>query len=290
MTLSGFGIFSMHFRTSDRREACDVASELEELGYRALWVPGSVGGDVLEVAEAFLGSTSSLVVATGVLNVWMHDPGEVAAVHARLNTAHGRRFLLGLGISHAPLVERKGRHYERPLETMMRYLDELDRGDPPVPADERVLGALGPKMLDLARARSAGAHPYLVTPDHTALARGALGDDRLLAPNQMIVLSSAPSAARAIARQYLAIYLGLPNYTNNLRRLGFGDEDLAPPGSDRLVDALVVWGKIDEIVSRSKAHIDAGADHVVLQVLTEDSRSFPRYEWRELADGLALVD
>jgi probable F420-dependent oxidoreductase len=172
----------------------------------------------------------------------------------------------------------------------MRYLDELDRGDPPVPADERVLGALGPKMLDLARARSAGAHPYLVTPDHTALARGALGDDRLLAPNQMIVLSSAPSAARAIARQYLAIYLGLPNYTNNLRRLGFGDEDLAPPGSDRLVDALVVWGKIDEIVSRSKAHIDAGADHVVLQVLTEDSRSFPRNEWRELADGLALVD
>jgi probable F420-dependent oxidoreductase len=286
MQLSGVGILSVALRFGDPGEIHDAAAELEELGYSALWIAGGGGGDVLEAASRLLGATSHVAVGTCVLNIWMHDPDEVAAAHARLTSGGSHRFLLGLGISHAPMVEQAGLEYRRPLDTMRAYLDRLDGAVPAVPARERLLGALGPRMLELASTRTGGAVPYLVTPEHTAGARAALGNDQLLAPEQMVILDSDPVRARELARRTLAIYLQLPNYTNNLRRLGFGDDDLAPPGSDRLVDALVAWGDVDAIAGRVREHHDAGADHVCVQVLVDDFAIFPLRAWRELAAGL----
>jgi probable F420-dependent oxidoreductase len=215
--------------------------------------------------------------------VWMHEPAETAARHAGIVAAHPGRFLLGLGVSHRPLVDANnpGR-YRRPLDTMRRYLDDLDAASPPVPVSERVLAALGPRMLDLARDRSWGAHPYFVTPEHTQTARAALGAGRLLAPEQAAVFNADPSAARAIARAHMAIYLQLPNYVHNLRRLGFGEDDVADGGSDRLVDAIVVGGDESAITRRLAEHWDAGADHVCVQVLTAEPSAVPRAEWRRL--------
>jgi probable F420-dependent oxidoreductase len=234
-----------------------------------------------------LRGTRTLIVASGILNVWQHDPELVAAERAQLADASDGRFLLGLGISHAPIVDRDepGR-YRRPLATMRAYLESLDAAAPPVPPESRVLAALGPKMLELARERSAGAHPYLVTPEHTHRAREALGPERLLAPEQAVVLETDPDRARTLARGHLAIYLQLPNYTNNLRRLGFGDPDFAGGGSDRLVDALVAWGDEDAIVARVREHRDAGADHVCIQAVAGGGDGLPRDEWRRLAPAL----
>jgi probable F420-dependent oxidoreductase len=176
--------------------------------------------------------------------------------------------------------------YHQPLAAMAGYLDALDTAEPPVPVEARVLAALGPKMLGLARDRAAGAHPYLTTPEHTQRAREILGGDRLLAPEQRVVLETDPATAREVGHQHLAIYLQLPNYTNNLRRLGFTDNDLAGAGSDRLVDTLVAWGDEDTIARRVREHHDAGADHVCIQVLTGDRNAFPREGWRRLAPAL----
>ena len=172
---------------------------------------------------------------------------------------------------------------------MAAYLDALDKTDPPVPADARVLAALGPKMLRLAAERAAGAHPYLTTPDHTRQAREILGPEPLLAPEQRVVLETDPAAARELGRRHLAIYLQLPNYTNNLRRMGFTDDDFAGGGSDRLVDAIVAWGDVDALVARVRAHHDAGAAHVCIQVLTADPRALPLTEWRTLAVAFGLT-
>jgi probable F420-dependent oxidoreductase len=288
MDLGPVGIWSAALRYGDRGEAREAAGELERLGFGTLWIPGGIGGDVFESASALLGATSRVVVATGILNLWMHPPGEVAAGHARLASDHPGRFLLGVGVSHALLVDaaQPGR-YARPLAVTRRYLDELDAASPPVPVGERALAALGPGMLALARDRTRGAHPYLVSPEHTRVAREVLGDGPLLAPEQSAVLETDPARAREVARQHLAIYLGLPNYVNNLRRLGFGADDVAPPGSDRLVDGVVAWGDLDAVARRVREHRDAGADHVCIQVLTTDLRVAPRAAWREL--GPALV-
>jgi probable F420-dependent oxidoreductase len=281
MRLEPIGIWSAVFR-SDAPEIDDAARELEDLGFGALWLPGGLGGDVFGPCARLLNATGHVVVATGVLNIWAHDPLEVAEAVRDLGATFPDRFLLGLGVSHAPLVERMGAVYERPYEVMVAYLDALDRAPNPVAPAGRALAALGPRMLELARDRTAGAHPYLVTPEHTRFAREELGLGPLLAPEVKVVLESDPVAARATARRHLTHYFGLPNYTNNLRRFGFTDADFADGGSDRVVDAVVAWGDGPTVSRRVHEHLDAGADHVCIQLLTDDP-GVPVAGWRELA-------
>ena len=285
MDLSGVGLWSTLLRYGDRAEATEAAAELEELGYSALWIP-DVGGPVFEAVEALLAATRQVVVATGILNLWMHTPAQTAAAHASLTAAHGDRFLLGIGVSHAPLIDAQqpGR-YRRPLSAMAEFLDGLDRAEQPVAPERRVLAALGPKMIGLARERARGIHPYLVTPEHTRRARELLGDGPLLLPEQTVILCSDADEARAIGTEWLRHYLGLPNYANNLRRLGFTEEDVTEV-SDRLFDALIAWGDEEAVLRRVNEHRAAGADHVCLQVLTADQKAFPREEWRRIAAAL----
>jgi probable F420-dependent oxidoreductase len=233
--------------------------------------------------EALLGATTRVTIATGILNLWMHEAAETARRHAEL----GPRFLVGIGVSHAPLIDASspGR-YQRPLEAMRTYLDQLDAADPPLAKEDRVLAALGPKMLELARDRAGGAHPYLANPDHTRFAREILGDAPLLCPEQSVVLDADPVVARRTARAHLAGYLALPNYTNNLRRLGYTEDDLRDGGSDRLVDGIVAWGDEATIAGRVRDHHDAGADHVCLQLLSEEGGAIPMAGWRRLAAAL----
>ncbi len=278
--LTGTGIWSAALRYGDVEVARNAAAELESLGYSAIWLP-DVGGDVWTPLDAVLGATSSTTVATGILNIWMHEPADAAAQFQGLTAEHGPRFLMGLGVSHGPFINATGKgNYSKPLTHMREYLDGLDAAPEPVPSTDRVLAALGPKMLELARTRAAGTHPYLVVPEHTAAARAALGDGPLVAPEQGVVLSTDPTHAREVARQHLSVYVTLPNYVNNWFRLGFTEEDTLDGGSDRLVDALVVWGDEDAILARVQEHRDAGADHVCLQVLGED---LPMDDWRRLA-------
>lgn len=285
MDLSGIGIWSAQLRYGDPAAAADAAAELEELGYTALWIP-DVGGPVIDSVQNLLAATTRVVIATGILNLWMHSPADVAAAHARLSADHGRRFLLGIGVSHAPLIDSKTPGtYRKPLAATAAFLDGLDKADVPVPADERVLAALGPKMLALAAHRSRGAHPYLVTPEHTATARAALGPGPLLLPEQTAVLSTDAEHARGIGRDWLRSYLAMPNYYNNLLRSGFTSDELDSV-SDRLVDAIVVWGDEDAILARVDEHRAAGADHVCIQVLDSDPRALPREQWRRLAAAL----
>jgi probable F420-dependent oxidoreductase len=281
------GIWSAELRYGDAGAARDAAAELESLGYTALWVPGGVGGAVFDDCERLLGATDRVPVATGILNLWMHSIQETCDGHARVTAAYPDRFLLGIGVSHAALVDgnEPGR-YAKPLAVTRAFLDEIDATTPTVPVHERVLAALGPKMLELSRDRSAGAHPYLVPPEHTSFARGVLGEGALLAPEQHVVLESDPAKARALARTSLAIYMTLPNYVNSWRRFGFTEDDVSGDGSDRLVDAIVAWGDEDAIASRVREHLDAGADHVCVQVASEARAEMPLGAWRRLAHAL----
>jgi probable F420-dependent oxidoreductase len=267
-------------------EAGDVAALLEQLGFGAIWMSGGQKPGLSGRFRALLEATSRIPVASGILSVWLSSPKEIARGIAELEEAHPDRFLLGLGVSHAPLVARAGQTYARPYSRMVAWLDELDRQAPTVPAAGRVLAALGPRMLALAAARSAGAHPCFVPVSHTARARQALGDGPPLAPEQAVVLESDPERARRIARRHTELYLAMPNYTGNLRSLGFGDEDLRGAGSDRLVDAVVAWGDDAAVARRVREHHDAGADHVCVQVLTSTAEEFPRAEYRRLAAAL----
>jgi probable F420-dependent oxidoreductase len=273
------GIWS--FLGGDGEAVGQAAAEIESAGFGALWIPGGAGGDVLDRCGAALAATSRLHVATGILNIWKHDPAEVAETGSRLGQSSGERFVLGLGVSHSMLI---GDDYVAPLAKMDSYLDELDaRGQP---ATQRVLAALRPKMLKLSAARAAGAHPYFVPPEHTAVARAELGTGPVLAPEQMVLLETDPATARQVARESVGLYLNLPNYTNNLRRLGYGEDDLAPPGSDRVIDAIVAWGPPASIASRVQAHLDAGADHVCIQVLGVPRGPAPVEQWRTLASAV----
>ncbi len=242
----------------------DALPELEELGFGALWLGGSPPAD-LTFPEELLGRSGRLVIATGIVNVWTAPPDATAAAFRRISSD---RLLLGVGAGHRAAV---GEAYQRPYEKLVAYLDVLDAGG--VPKAARALAALGPRVLRLAADRTAGAHPYLVTPEHTARAREILGAGVLLAPEQKVVLETDPGTARALARERLAPYLALENYTNNWRRLGFTDADLAGGGSDRLVDAMVAWGDEDAIRARVADHLAAGADHVAVQVLGPDKRA-----------------
>ena len=274
-------------RYGDMAQVAPAAAELESLGYSALWIP-DVGGDLFTPLGTLLGATTTATIATGILNVWMHTPEEAAAQHARLTAEHGPRYLCGIGISHRPFIDHVNEPgtYTKPIETMATYLDGLDAAATPLAVNDRVIAALGPKMLELARTRTAGTHPYLVTPELTAKAREGIGADGLVASEQGVVLETDPTTAREIARMHLATYLGLPNYSNNWKRQGFTDDDIANGGSDRLVDALVVWGDEAAIAARVQQHRDAGADHVCIQVLTSDPRALPVDEWRTLAPAL----
>ncbi|XVQ11497.1 LLM class F420-dependent oxidoreductase [Spirillospora sp. CA-255316] len=285
MDLSGVGVWSQQLRYGDAAESAEAAAELEELGFRALWVP-DIGGPVFEAVGRLLAATRQVVVATGILNLWMHTPEETASSFASLSAEHGDRFLMGIGVSHAPLVDSSepGR-YRRPLAAMAGFLDGLDGADAPVPRESRVLAALGPKMLELATKRARGVHPYLVPPEHTRLAREAVGDGPLVLPEQSVILCSTRDEARAIGTGWLSTYLALPNYAGNLLRLGFSEEDVESV-SDRLFDALIAWGDEDAIKRRVDEHYAAGADHVCVQVLTADANTFPREEWRRLAAAL----
>jgi probable F420-dependent oxidoreductase len=281
MDIGRIGVWSGQVRGVDLAEVGELAAELETLGYKALWIPGGAGGDVLERCGSALAATRTLVVATGILNVWRHEPGEVAEVTARLRGEYDNRFLLGLGISHQRLI---GDEYVAPLEKTNDYLDQLDAaGQSP---GDRVLAALRRRMLEVARDRAAGSHPYFVPPEHSTAARAVLGPDRLLAPEQAVLLETDATAAREVARRFCQLYLQLPNYTNNLRALGYTEEDLALPGSDRLVDAIVAWGDETAIAARVQAHLDAGADHVCIQVLGGDPAVPSLDAWRRLAPAL----
>jgi len=280
-------VWSASLRHGDAGAISDGVAELEALGYTAAWIP-DVGGAVFEALRALLEPTTTIVAATGILNLWMHDVRETGDGFAALEADFPGRPLLGIGVSHAPLIDRKQPGaYVKPLAKMRAYLDELDAASPTVPRDRRVLAALGPHMLRLSRDRARGAHPYLVTPEHTATARAELGDGPLLCPEQHVVLETDPARARDLGRTALQGYFGLPNYVENWRRLGFTDADVADGGSDRLVDHVVVWGDEAAIAARVQAHLDAGADHVCVQVVTGAERAeLPRAEWRALAPAL----
>jgi probable F420-dependent oxidoreductase len=282
MKLAGVGIWSSQLRYGDPSESAETAAELDELGFPALWIP-DVGGPVFDAVGHLLGATKRTVIATGILNLWMHSAADVAQSYAELTTEHGDRFLLGIGVSHAPLIDagQPGR-YRKPLAATASFLDELDATPQPVPTDRRVLAALGPKMLALSASRAGGAHPYLVTPDHTASARATLGEGPLLLPEQTVILTENADQARQIGTDWLRAYLALPNYANNLLRSGFSEDDLAQV-SDRLFDAIIAWGDEEAVMRRVNEHRSAGADHVCVQVLLADPRAFPREEWRRLA-------
>ncbi len=259
----------------------DTAAELESLGYGALWSSGGFDRGLSPHFERLLASTDRVTVASGIVSIWASAPGDVGRAVADLEARFPGRFVLGLGASHAALVE----HYAHPYTRMVGYLDALDALETPVAPERRVLAALGPRMLQLAAARAAGAHPYFVPVEHTARARGILGPGPLLAPEVAVVLESDPARARELARGYAAVYLGLPNYTQNLRTFGYGDEDIGGGGSDRLIDAVIPWGDVAAVAARVHEHHDAGADHVCLQVVA-GRQEIPLDGYRQLASGL----
>jgi probable F420-dependent oxidoreductase len=267
--------------------AQEIAAEIETLGFGALWFGEAYGREALTHAGLLLAGTRCIVIATGIANIYGRDPVSMAAAQKTLAEAYPNRFLLGLGVSHIPLVEElRGHRYDKPVATMRRYLDAMDQADyraaSPGIKPHRVLAALGPQMLRLAAERADGAHPYNTTPEHTAQARKLLGAGPLLCPEQAVILETNATKARAIARKFLDVYLALPNYTNNWLRLGFSEADFANGGSDRLIDAVIAWGDLKTVLGRIEEHRSAGADHVCIQVLTE-GQDFPLSEIRTIA-------
>jgi probable F420-dependent oxidoreductase len=261
-------------RSADEERA--ALAEIEELGYGAFWFgEGAASKEAFAHAGILLAAARRMVIATGIASIYVRDPIAMNNGGQALADAYPGRFVLGMGVSHAPMVQSRGHDYGRPLTAMREYLDVMDgvRYVPPPPAEPlpRMLAALRPKMLELARDRSHGAHTYLVTPKHTARARETLGTRPLLVPEQGVVLETQPQAARAVARTHLAAYLQLPNYLNSWRQEGFEEADFADGGSDRLVDALVAWGDVDAVAARVREHLDAGADHVTIQPVTTDA-------------------
>lgn len=275
--------------------ARELAAELESLGYGALWIPEVAGRDPFVHLALLLSATERLIGATGIANIWARDAVTTSCATKTLTEAFPDRVLIGLGVSHQNLVGGlRGHHYDKPLTAMREYLDGI-AGAPytaerPTTPVRYVLAALRPRMLRLAADRTEGAHPYFTTPDHTHRAREILGTGPLLCPEQAVVLETDPVRARDLGRVHTSTYLAQPNYVNNLRELGFTDDDLAPEGgSDAFVDALVAWGDVDAVVGRVGEHLDAGADHVAVQVLPTTKRGVPDAQWRELAAPLREI-
>nr|WP_296072297.1 TIGR03620 family F420-dependent LLM class oxidoreductase [uncultured Actinoplanes sp.] len=260
-----------------------AAQELESLGFGAVWIGGSPSDD-LELPEAILAATSTLVVGTSIVDIWRSNGARLAASHTRIRRHFPGRFYLGVGSGHAPTAESLGQLYSKPLSRLRDFVSDKLRE---VPQDERLIAALGPKALEAARELTAGALPYLMPPAHTADARKILGSDRLLISEQKIFLGTDAAAARAVGRRVLRSYLELPNYTTALRRYGMTDADLSGAGSDRFIDSAVVWGDDEAVREGVAAHLTAGADQVAIQVLSADaSPHLPREEWRHLAEFL----
>jgi probable F420-dependent oxidoreductase len=281
MDLGRIGVWwSGSWRAADD-PGSNVAGELESLGYGTLWSSGGFEPGLSTRFGKLLEATERVTVASGIVSVWTSAPADVGPAVADLEARAGSRFLLGLGASHSAIVQ----DYARPYTRVVDYLDGLDALDPPPPPDQRILAALGPRMLELAATRAAGAHPYFVPVEHTAHARAILGADPLLAPEVAVVLETDRTKALELARQYAAIYLPLPNYANNLRRFGYGDADIDGGGSDRLIEAVIPWGDAETIAGRVHDHLGAGADHVCIQVVA-GYEAFPLAQYRELAPAL----
>ncbi|MDQ3812309.1 MAG: TIGR03620 family F420-dependent LLM class oxidoreductase [Chloroflexota bacterium] len=282
------GVWTSLLSDLSAQAAGDFVRQVEQLGFATLWLPeGAQSKEILSHSALLLGATRRLIIAPGIANIWARDPVAMANGARTLGEAYPGRFLLGLGVSHAPAVARRGGHYRQPVEHMRQYLDAMSAaecsGPLPIEPVPVVLAALGPRMLRLASQRTAGAHPYFVPVEHTGLARLALGPEPVLAVEQAVVLEADPERARQIARIHTQRYLRLDNYVNNLRRLGWSEADLADAGSDSLVDAVVAWGATADIDRRVAAHYAAGADHVCVQVLTE------RPDATDVLEQLALL-
>jgi probable F420-dependent oxidoreductase len=275
--LGTFGVFGHHAQW--QQLSPEQLRDIEALGYGAIWAGGSPAAE-LQWVDPILGATDTLQLATGIVNIWTAEAGPVAESFHRIDEAYPNRFILGIGVGHPEAHQE----YKKPYDALVEYLDKLDEHG--VPKDRRVVAALGPQVLKLSARRSAGAHPYLTSPEHTAQARELIGPDAFLAPEHKAVLTTDAERARAVGRKALEIYLNLANYTNNWKRLGFTDSDIAEPGSDALVDAFVAHGTVDAVAARLKEHLAAGADHVPVQVLTGIDDLVPALT--ELAGPLGL--
>jgi probable F420-dependent oxidoreductase len=264
-----------------------AAAAIEEMGFGTIWVGEAMAREAFAASAIILAATSQIKVATGIANIWVRDPTAMMNGGRALAEAWPNRFVLGIGVSHAPLVTARGHQYDRPLTAMRTYLDLMEkapyRGPAPNPPPPIVLAALGVKMLELARERTAGAHPYYVPVEHTREARRILGPERLLAPEQAIVFAKTREFARLPGDIYMRTYLSLQNYRQNLVRLGWPEDELTPPGSDRAFDALVAWGDEEEIARKVKRHHEAGADHVAVSTLTPTPERAPTDDLRRLA-------
>jgi probable F420-dependent oxidoreductase len=269
------------------REAVQFAQQLEQWGYSALWIPEAVGRDPFAIISFMAAHTKKLIFATGIANIWARDPMAMNAIHKTVAELAPGRFIMGLGVSHAPLVKDiRGHAYQKPVSTMRNYLESMQNSLYMAPTAESpapiVLGALRQHMLQLSAEKASGAHPYFVPPEHTAWARNILGPDALLCPEQKLLLESDPDTARRIARSHMGTYTALDNYKNNLRQFGFEDADFENSGSDKLVDAIVAWGDESALQDRVKAHWQAGANHVCIQALQDGSMSGPDMTLLEL--------
>jgi probable F420-dependent oxidoreductase len=277
MNIGTFGIWTSYSRGLDEANAGEAAKLVQDLGFGAFWLGGS---PQLPRVRPLLEATDRLIVATGIVNVWDYEPARLASERAELTSEFPGRLLLGIGIGHP---EAKSQ-YAKPLTKMRGFLDGLDAADPPVPREELCIAALGPKMLDLARERTWGTHPYFTPPEHTRFCRERLGEGALVAPELACVLDTDTERARVTARDYARLYLGLRNYTNNLLKFGFTEQDIAGEGSDRLIDAIVPHGSAQAIAAAAREHLEAGADHVCLQ--TVGVSGVPHEQWAALASAL----
>ena len=286
--LGRVGVWSWSLVDQPAAQVRRAAAAVEDMGYRTVWFPESRGREAFVTAALILSATNRLAAVTGIASIWARDPNAAAGGAMALGEAWPGRFVLGLGVSHAPSVARRGSTYEHPIARMKDYLDGITAasfvGPPADPEVPVVLAALGPQMLRLAASRTSGAHPYFVPVEHTRTAREVMGPGPWLAPEQAVVITTDPVRARAIARRHTRGYLALDNYRRNLVRLGWSESDLDGEGSDALVDAVVAWGDADAVASRIRAHLEAGADHVGIQVLSDDP--FPLTDLSALAERL----
>ena len=287
LQLGRVGLWAADFDLVPMAAAQEGIAQVEEMGFGTVWVPEAVLREAFSSCALLLSATKKMTIATGIANLHARTAQSMQAGWKTLSEAFPNRFLLGIGVSHAPMVQgvHKG-NYDKPYSTMVEYLEAMDNGvffsPQPSTPPRRVLAALGPKMLKLAAEKTDGAHPYFTPVEHTAFARETLGKEPLLAPEIAVVLNETPETAKDIANKFMSTYTRLPNYTNNLKRFGFTEDDCVNH-SDRLMDAIVARGSIDVIVSRIKEHLDAGADHVCVQVLTGKPGVLPMTQWEELA-------
>ncbi len=290
MELGTYGIWTSALDRQPAETARHEARRIERLGFTTLWVGESFRREAFANSSLLLAATGRLRVATGIASIWARDAQAMRAGQLTLAEAYPDRFLLGLGVSHIPLVNPRGHSYNRPYSAMREYLEAMAEAqyDAPRPETEppTVLAALGPRMLELAAQRAQGAHPYFVPVAHTLQARAILGPAKLLCPEQAVVLERDPERARAVARRHTGSYLRLPNYRHNLERMGFPEEEMRDGGSDRLVDAVVAWGDVGRVAARIREHIASGADHVAIQVICEDPAEVPAAQWEALAGEL----